>query len=277
MPYATINGLRLYYEVHGDSGDPLVLVHGYTGDIADWHHQVPEFSRTHRLLIFDNRGHGRSEAPTDRSAYTVRQMSRDVEALAAHVGFERYHLLGHSMGGAVVQEIAVRNPEKLLSLTLQNTSYRFQTLNADPRVIEWRNRRFELAETQGMAAAAEVEPPMPQPPHMPAERLEESRERLARMSVDAFIGAWHGLVEWEGSEGRAQAVTAPTLIIYGDLDAPMLIEGSNRLAELIPNAAVEVIPETGHSPQWERPALFNAALRRFLERHAVARAARVSP
>ena len=103
---------------------------------------------------------------------------------------------------------------------------------------------------------------------MPPERLEESRERLSHMSVDAFIGAWQGLVDWEGTGRRAQPISVPTLIIYGDLDAPMLIEGSRRLAQLIPGSAVEVIPETGHSPQWERPALFNAALRHFLEQHA---------
>ena len=57
MPSATINGVDLYYELHGDSGEPLVLVHGYTGDISDWRHQLPEFSRTHRVLVLDLRGH----------------------------------------------------------------------------------------------------------------------------------------------------------------------------------------------------------------------------
>ena len=86
------------------------------------------------------------------------------------------------------------------------------------------------------------------------------------MSVDAFIGAWNGLTGWEGTEGRAHAIETATLIIYGDLDMPLLVEASLKLAQLIPDAAVEVIPETGHSPQWERPALFNAALRGFLDR-----------
>lgn len=267
MPFAAVNGVRLYYELHGDSGEPLVLVHGYTGDITDWHHQIPEFSRTHRLLVVDGRGHGRSEAPADRAVYTIPEMSRDVEALAEQVGFERYHLLGHSMGGGVVQEVALRSPEKLLSLTLHDTSWRFN-LDADPEIAAWRDRRFHLAETQGMGAVAEEEPPLPPPPHMPAERLEETKERLSRMSVDAFIGSWSGLTEWDGTEKRAHNIKTPTLIIYGDVDAPVLIEGSVRLTQLIPGAVVEVIPETGHSPQWERPELFNAALRRFLSRHA---------
>ena len=269
MPFAAINDLNLYYELHGDSGEPLVLVHGYTGDITDWRHQIPEFSRTHRVLVLDERGHGQSDAPPDRSAYSIPQMSQDVEALVDRVGFDRYHLLGHSMGGAVVQEIALRSPRKLLSLTLHDTSYLFGNLNADPLVAAWRDRRFHLAETQGMTAVADEEPPMPPPPHMPPERLAETDERLSRMSVDAFIGSWSGLAEWEGTEDRAHKIRTPTLVIYGDVDAPLLIEGSVRLTQLIPGSVVEVIPETGHSPQWERPALFNAALRRFLESHAV--------
>lgn len=267
MPTATVNGISLYYEQHGDSGEPLVLVHGYTGDITDWRHQLPEFSRTHRVLAMDSRGHGRSEAPKDRSSYTIEQMADDVEALVDHVGFERYHLLGHSMGGGVVQEIALRSPQRLLSLTLHDTSFKFAMM-ADPAMEEWRNKRMALAEAGKMAELAVMPPPAPPPPHMPPERLEEARIRLSRMSPDGFIGAWQGLVEWQGTRGRAAGISTPTLVIYGDMDAPALINGSVKLAELIPNAQVEIIPECGHSPQWERPELFNRALRRHLEANA---------
>ncbi len=267
MPFAAINGVNLYHELHGGSGEPLVLVHGHTGDISDWRHQIAEFSRTHRVLVFDQRGHGRSEAPADRSLYAVSQMSQDVEGLIERVGFDRFHLLGHSLGGAVVQEVALRSPQKLLSLTLHNTTCRFN-VDANPVIAAWRDWRFQLAQTQGMAAVAGVQSPFPPPPHMPPERQAETAERLARMSVDAFIGSWDGLASWEGTEERAHNIKTPTLIIYGDRDAPPITKGSRRLARLIPHSTVEVIPETGHAPQWERPALFNSALRRFLERCA---------
>jgi 3-oxoadipate enol-lactonase len=263
MPFANIDDLKLYYERHGDSGEPLVFVHGYTGDISDWRQQISEFSRDYRVLVMDLRGHGLSEAPTDRKVYTIDLMTDDVEALVNHVGFDRYHLLGHSMGGAIVQEIALRSPRRLLSLTLEDTAPRFN-LPSDDVMLEFRAKRLYLAQNEGMAAAAALELPWT-PPHMPAERLTEVNERLARMSVDAFIAAANALVSWPGAEERLPTIQTPTLVICGDLDAPALVEASRRLAELIPNAKLEVIPESSHSPQWERPELFNRALRRHLE------------
>ena len=266
MADATINGVRLNYETHGESGDPLVLVHGYTGDITDWRHQLPAFSQSFRLLIVDNRGHGESEAPADRDAYAVGHFADDIEELIDELGFGRYHLLGHSMGGAVVQEIALRSPDRLLSLTLHDTTDDFSAAASNPVLAMWRDYRFKVAETQGMDAVANLASPFPPPPHMPAERLEETKERMARMSVDAFIGAWNGIESWEGTRERANRISAPTLVIYGGIDTGFLIEGSKRLASAIPDAELAMIPEAAHSPQWERPALFNAALGGFLNR-----------
>ncbi len=266
MAYATINGVRLNYELHGESGEPLVLVHGYTGDITDWRHQLPAFAQSHRVLIVDNRGHGASEAPGDRSAYTIEQMASDVQVLTRELGFDRFHLLGHSMGGAVVQEIALEAPDRLLSLTLHDTADGFSSAFMNPAIVAWRDWRFRVAEEQGMAAVSEMEAPIPPPPHMPEERLEETKRRLSRMTVDAFIGAWNGLSEWQGTHERARNIGLPTLVIWGDLDSPFIVEASERLLNTIPDAEAAVIPECGHSPQYERPPLFNAALGSFLAR-----------
>lgn len=266
MPHANVNGLDLYHELHGDGGDPLVLVHGYTGDITDWRHQVPAFAESHRVLVIDNRGHGRSEAPSDRSAYTVDQMASDVQELTRSLGFERFHLLGHSMGGAVAQEIALETPERLLSLTLHDTSDDFGRQGMSANMAAWSDYRIRVAEEQGMRALAETTPSTASPPHMPPGRASEMQERLARMSVDAFVGAWEGLSSWQGTKERAHRIETPTLVVWGDLDAELIIRGSQRLAQNIPNAEPAVVPETGHSPQYERPELFNAALGTFLSR-----------
>lgn len=243
MAFAKVNNVRLSYELHGDSGEPLVFVHGWGGDNSEWRGQALEFSRDYRVLIADNRGHGQSEAPTDAKAYTVEHMAGDIEALVAHAGFERFHLVGQSMGGAVVQEVALRSPERLLSLTLQDTTF-------------WAGDHVDGTGTL---------------PYVPPALAAAFEERTARMSSEALDGAWAGWVGWRGTSDRAHVIRTPTLIIYGDRDASKIVEGSQKLAELIPYNEVAIVAGAGHSPQLECPDVFNAALRRHLERNADAR------
>jgi pimeloyl-ACP methyl ester carboxylesterase len=265
MAIARINGIDIYFEKRGDSGEPLVFVHGYTGDISDWRYQIEPFSKDYQLLIFDNRGHGKSEAPKDRMSYSIEQMADDAEALVAEVGFERYHLLGHSMGGAIAQEIALRSPGRLLSLTLEDTSPFFD-ISGNEMLSKLAKARNDIAETQGMGALSQWKSPFPRPPHMPAEREAEVVERLSRMSVDAFIGAQAALNMWPGTLDRLASIVVPTLVIVGDLDFAPLVKAAKEMARLIPGATLEVIPESGHAPQFERPELFNAAVRKHLQR-----------
>lgn len=239
MPFATVDGVDLYFERHGDGGEPLLLVHGYTGDITDWRHQIPEFSRTFRVLMHDNRGHGRSAAPAEPEAYSIERMAEDALAVATHAGFERFHLLGHSMGGAIAQEMALRAPARLLSLTLEDTSYCF--------------------------AMHELGAPR-QPPQLSPERMEEVMARLSRMTPEVLRACWKALAAWPGTEERAAAIRTPALVLYGEHDSPGLVQGSRRLAELLRGSELCEIAGAAHSPQEERPQAFNAALRSFLER-----------
>ncbi len=265
MATAIINGIEMYYERRGDDGEPLVFVHGYTGDVGDWAHQVPEFSRTHRVLVMDHRGHGRSEAPSDRDTYTIKEMARDIMGLAEHVGFERYHLVGHSMGGSVAQEIALHSPGRLISLTLEDTGPAFD-IHKNPTILKYIENRFKLAQEQGMAAVAEMAG-MPDPPHLPPGRRDYEKKRMSAMSIDGFIGAWNALARWDGTRDRAHTIAVPTLVIYGVLDAG-IVDGMKFLGAAIPGAVVEEVAEAAHCPQFERPEIFNAAVRRHVERHA---------
>lgn len=235
MPIAKINDLRIHYDLVGDAGDPIVFIHGYGGDVSDWRHQIDELCIEHRVLVLDNRGHGESEAPAHRSAYSVDAMAEDTRCLIGMVGIERYHLVGHSIGGAIAQEIALGEPERLLSLTLVDTS-------------DWFGDHDEPGGT---------------PPYIPPADKRVAMGRLARMARDAVEGGWSGLLGWRGSASRAHEIRVPTLIVFGSRDASRIIEGSWRLEDLIPDAEVVVIDGAGHSPHRERPGEFNASLRRF--------------
>jgi 3-oxoadipate enol-lactonase/4-carboxymuconolactone decarboxylase len=261
MPHAAINGFQMHYETYGDAGEPLVLVHGYTGDISDWDEQIPLFSKTHRVLAMDHRGHGGSEAPKDRSSYTIVQMADDVEALIAQTGIERYHLVGHSMGGGVAQEIALRSGARLLSLTLFGTAPDFNFGRVEA-VRTYMENRMRIAEEQGMAALASAPSTVPDPPHVPAARKAAEAKRMAAMSVDGFIGGWNALTTWEGTKERAHAITAPSLLLAGELEPA--VKSMQWLHGKIAGSELIIVPESGHSPQWERPEVFNAALGRHV-------------
>lgn len=269
MQRARVNGVEIYFERHGDEGEPLVLVHGYTGDIADWRHQIAEFSHTHRVLAMDHRGHGKSEAPADRDAYTIENMALDVLEVAGLAGFDRFHLVGHSMGGLVSQEIALRWPVRLMSLTLHDTGPDF-AFGRNETIRNVIRAMHDRAAREGMAAIAAMPSVAPPPPHKTAERAAYEKQRLAAMSVDAYIGAWRALETWAGTRDRAHQIVAPTMVIYGALEPPPMAEASQWLAANIAGAILEVIDEAAHAPQDERPAEFNSALRRHLDRHATA-------
>jgi pimeloyl-ACP methyl ester carboxylesterase len=192
------------------------------------------------------------------------QMADDVEALVAHAGFERYHLVGHSMGGAVAQEIALRNPAPLLSLTIEDSGYDFGVRKIDA-VVKFMEARNRAAEEQGMQSILEWTAKFPSPPHATPERREEEKARLGRMSVDGLIGGWQALMGWTGTEDRLESLSVPTLLLYGDLDAGV-VKQMDKMAKIIPGAALSIIPEAGHSPQFERHEIFNRALRAHLER-----------
>ena len=266
MPHVLVNGVQISYERHGDSGEPLVFVHGYTGDITDWKYQVEEFSPDYRVLVTDLRGHGRSEAPADRSVYTVEAMAADVEGVAKAASFEKYHLVGHSLGGTIVQEVALASPGKLYSLTLEDTGP-LASFPGNVELQQWNAKQIETAEREGMAAVVELQranisrlsAPIPQ------ELMDIAHERLARMKVDGFVGATLAGPKWRGTLDRAADITTPTLVIYGELDVAPIVIASQWLGQTIPGAKTEVIPGAGHSPQMEQPELYNRVLRRHLE------------
>ena len=233
---ATVDGLRIHYERHGDAGDAVVFLHGYLGAKEDWSHQVAEFAPDHRVLVLDHRGHGASDGPADETAYTVERLVADTAEVIARVGFGDFHLVGHSLGGAVAQELALRCPGRVRSLTLADTT-------------DW----FGDHDLPGGTA-----------PFVPAELARTAARRRASMSATALRGTWDGLLAWRGTRGRARAIACRTLVVHGDRDASRIVEGSERLRTRIPGAEAAVIEGAGHAPHRERPYAYNAVLRQFL-------------
>jgi 3-oxoadipate enol-lactonase len=121
MSFARVNDISIYYEVHGDSGSPLVLISGFSCSKADWFvSHVHRLATWHRVVIFDNRGVGQTDKPT--TPYSMSQFASDVAGLMDAIGIQAAHIFGISMGGMIAQHIALGYPERVLSLVLGSTA-----------------------------------------------------------------------------------------------------------------------------------------------------------
>jgi pimeloyl-ACP methyl ester carboxylesterase len=261
MPQADLNGIQIHYDVHGE-GDPLVCVHGLGCDRRAWVMQVQPFSARYGTVLFDNRDVGQSSlAPHD---YSTADMADDVLALADHLELARFHLLGISLGGMVSQQVALKAPERVRSLTLAVTHGGVQKagqlrghllgsyarhLPAEDQVdnllyLCYTEAFFENEEMYAFMKNALLENPYPQPP-----------EAFARQ---AAAGAQHDVRD------RLGELTMPVHVIGAERDLMIPVWKQRELASLIPGSKLTVIEGQGHGVMWEAADEFNAAVTEFL-------------
>jgi 2-succinyl-6-hydroxy-2,4-cyclohexadiene-1-carboxylate synthase len=254
------------------SGEPLMLVHGFTGAKEDFADFLDGFGdRGWHVIAPDLRGHGASEKPEDEEAYSLAGMAADVLALADAFGWERFDLLGHSMGGMVAQLVALDRPERLRSLVLMDTGHG-PVEGLDPAVVAL---AVEIVRTEGMERlleiAAELEPI--RAPRTPSEaRVRDERpgyiefgDRKMRASAASMYAAM--ISELHATDDRLPALaelSVRTLVVVGEEDEGFL-GPSHRLAETIPGATLEVIRDAAHAPQFENPDRWWKVVTRFLE------------
>jgi len=260
----------------GEGGRPLLLVHGFTGakeDFTEWLDPLAELGW--HTVAPDQRGHGASSQPPDEGAYSFEAYATDLLGLLDALGWASAVVLGHSMGGMVVQTAALRTPERFEALVLMDTSHR--ALRADAGMVDL---GIAIARAEGMAAvmaaqeAVGSQSPMAQgaaAARVLAERsgYREFGDRKMLASSPAMYAAMLKVIT-DVSSGLDRlpdlaSIAAPTLVLVGDEDAPFL-KPSRRMAETIVGAELVVIPGAGHSPQFENPDAWWAALRGFLAR-----------
>src|SRR5213595_3274136 len=122
MPYLRADDrVRLYYEEHG-RGTPLVLAYGIGGNATMWDLNVPGLAARHRLILWEPRGHARSDSPEDRAKYSFQRWAFDLKAVLDHLGFRQAHGGGLSLGAGIATRFALRFPARARSLVVTNSS-----------------------------------------------------------------------------------------------------------------------------------------------------------
>jgi pimeloyl-ACP methyl ester carboxylesterase len=261
MPTLHANGIDIYYEVAGD-GPPLLLIMGLGYGAWAWWRQVPAFTPHHRVITFDNRGVGRTSQPD--IPYTIPMLADDTAALLTALGIDRAHILGHSLGGWIAQELALSHPDLIDRLILCGTSFGGPNaipvtpaalsviLNRDGDIATLYRRGISVATSPDFRAAhSEIVD------YLVTQRLAQAQPTYAYARQAAA-----GLTIT--SEDRLARITAPTLVVAGANDLVVPAANADLLADRIPHARVALLPGAGHLFPIEQPDRFNQTVLDFL-------------
>jgi 3-oxoadipate enol-lactonase len=265
VPHAELGGRRIFYEEHG-SGDPVLLVNGLGADHSAWALQTEALRESFHVVVFDNPGVGQTDGPG--GPYTTALFADVAVSLLGHLGIERAHIVGASMGGMIVQQIAVRHPSVVRSLVVHCPWW-----DADPYTSALIRSWQAIARATGMLELSRqiwlwVFTPRyyAERPQLVAELERQTAENPHPQSVDAFCDQAEAVLGHTALDDVADIV-APTLITVGDRDILTPPAHARALHERVPNSKLHVWPDMGHAPFWEIPDAFNRLNRDFLEAH----------
>jgi len=258
----TLNGCRFRYALSGpDDADTVVFVNSLATDMGIWDAQVEPFSTRYRVLRYDARGHGGSEATA--APYTMDGLVDDLLALLAHVGARRAHVVGVSLGGLTALQAGIRAPAGIASVTACGAG-----IGAGPEFEKIISDRNVLIREQGTQAIADMmvkrwftEPAFAEG-HAYLARI---RDMVADTADEGFIGCASAIRD-SGLRARIGAVKLPALFVVGDQDAALPVEAVRTMQQEVAGARLGVVPRAGHLCTVEQPAIFNAMVLSFLAR-----------
>ncbi len=260
------DGVELAVEIAG-RGPGLVMVHGFGGAKEDFADHRELLARDHTVVTFDHRGHGASDAPDDLDAYSFERLRADTLAVADAAGLDRFRLLGHSMGGMVVRRIAVDMPERVSALVMMDTSPG-PIPGFDPELMEFAASTAVDEGKDALKELLDLATPLDTPAY---QRVLEERpgyqEFCERKWNDLSHVMWAALARLMARQPddlpAMRALDVPVLVIVGEQDT-VFLPPSRDMAGAISSASLAVVPGAGHSPQFENPDAWFAALHDFL-------------
>jgi 3-oxoadipate enol-lactonase / 4-carboxymuconolactone decarboxylase len=257
LPFVTVDNARLYYRIEGNDDRPaLILSHSLGVDHGLWDQQTPDLLPHFRIIRYDSRGHGASDAPP--GDYSIELLARDVLGLAAALGIDKFAFCGLSLGGGVGQWLGARAAHRVTRLVLANTSPRM-----DAALFETRRRTALESGTAAIvdigmqrffsqATLARRDP-----------RANSVRNTVLSTTPAGYAGCCAAIRDMDHT-AMLREIRVPTLVIVGDHDMSTPWEGHGEvLAREIPGARLVRLPAT-HLSNIERPRSFNAALLDFL-------------
>jgi len=265
------NGLKFHVESQG-SGEPLVLLHGFTGRTDCWSEITECLAKSHDTIAIDLVGHGASDIPADSSRYDFNLALDDLAEICCKLEFARASWLGYSMGGRLALGLALRHPWLVTSLILESASPGIK--DANERGARRRTDELLAAQIEHSGIEMFVEEweslsmwesqrllPVATRQRQRAIRLRNSSIGLAGtlrgMGVGAQPSYWHQLDQ----------LSCPVLLIAGSLDAKFASIAA-QMSQSIPKSELDVVPDAGHAVHFEQPVSYAERVSRFLLKHS---------
>jgi 3-oxoadipate enol-lactonase len=268
VPKATVNGIGLYYEIHG-RGEPLILTAGMGGDHRSWFPQMRDFARHFTVITFDGRGIGKTDRPS--GLYSFGTLAADVIGLLDHLSLDRAHILGESLGGIVAQEVAIGYPQRVRKLILANTSVgRGADMQVHPALMKAYGGPEGATEATFDPSKVNVGKAMRA---MIALSFNSRIYRLGMMLMATLYvkpSAFKGMAEQiqaisaHSTLDRLQLIQSPTLVITGTGDRIVPPAMSDILVGRIPNARLVKVEGGSHALHVEMKRRFNREVLDFL-------------
>jgi len=245
MPYAKVNEINLYYEIHGE-GEPLVLIPGLAADISLFKRVIPVLSKEYKVIALDNRGAGKSDKPD--FPYTIDMMASDIAGLLDTLGIDKVHIFGESLGGAIAQAFAFNYPQRLLCLVLACTAVGGSNVIGGEEILDavspdvWENLTPEESVRRTISILYTQKYIDENP-----ELIEQLVSELLQNPPDPVgsarqyeVGATFDTYE------RLPEIKSPTLVLAGEEDKLVNPENSRIIASRIPNSELLIVKEVGH-------------------------------
>lgn len=267
MPTITANGIHIYYETHG-SGKPLLLISGLGYTAWQWHKMMPGLAAQFQVITFDNRGVGQTDKP--EGPYSAAMLAADTIALLQALGISKAHIMGHSMGGFIAQEIALSYPDSVDKLILASTNFGgphhlpitqeamavLTDMSSDP-VTRFQNG-LVVSTAPGWAAnnADMIEKWM-------TWRVENPIDPAAYQAQMAIgLGL---LAEAACFENKLSSIQAKTLILFGAHDKVVPAGNANLLADKLAHSTIHILQNAGHFFPIEVAEEANKVIIQFLQ------------
>ncbi len=255
------NGISVNYKVDGPEGAPVVTMsHSLAANLDMWEPQVAALSDRYRVVRYDSRGHGGTDAPD--GPYTLDMLADDARAFLQALNIERSHFVGLSMGGMLGQNLALRHPEMFLSLSLCDTSAKMPP----DAVANW-DARIGVARDKGMGALVDgtIERWFTAPfRDANAHVVDPVREMIRTTPVAGFNGCCDALKTLDLID-EISAIDLPTLIIVGAQDQGTPVAASEAIDQRIAGSKLVVLDDAAHFSNLQQPDAFNAALGGFID------------